>query len=82
MSVFVEFLEKLPPNNKIPVQEMLTVLSDADLDFIEDSLINNKAVPTNIIMKINQAFKIVGFPGFTWGNCRTEFGFKGRFDFS
>lgn len=60
---------------------MLEILSEDDLEFIEDSLINGRTVPGNIVTRINEAFKIAGYPGFTWDNCRTEF-YSGRFDFS
>ena len=79
--MITDFLNTLPVNNQIPVREMFDVLSDMDLEFIEDSLINNKPVPGNIVTRINEAFKVVGFPGFTWGNCQTKF-YSGRFDFN
>ncbi len=77
-----DFLDKLPGNNKIPVQKMLAALTDTDLGFIVQSLINNKPVPGNIVTRINEAFKIAGYPQFNWESCRSDFGFKGKFDFS
>ncbi len=72
MSIFVDFLDKLPPNNAIAVGQMLNVLSEDDLGFIEDYLIKGSPIPNNIVMKIDSAFIKAGYPQFTWENCRTD----------
>lgn len=82
MSILNDFLDKLPANNRIPVKSMFEILSEDDLGFIIQSLIVNKPVPTNIINRIDEAFRIIGYPGFTWDTCRSDFGFKGTFDFN
>lgn len=73
--VFIDFLNKLPPNNAVAVAGMLNQLYETfedDIGFIEDYLINDLPIPNNIVKNINQAFKEAGFPQFTWENCRTD----------
>jgi hypothetical protein len=72
MSIFVEFLEKLPPNNAIAFGQMLNELSEDDTGFLEDYLTIGAAMPGNIINKINRAFVNAGFPQFTWENYRMD----------
>ena len=78
--MITDFLNTLPVNNKNPVREMLAILTKDDLEWLERSLVNGNPVPTNIINRIDEAFKVVGYPGFTWGNRRTAF-YSGIFDF-
>ena len=72
MSLFVDFLDKLPPNNQIAVGQMLNVLSEDDAGFIEDYLMNGSEIPGNIIRNIDQAFIKAGFPQFNWNNCQMD----------
>jgi hypothetical protein len=72
MSIFVDFLDKLPPNNSLAVGQMLNQLSEDDAGFIQDYLMNGSEIPGNIIRNINQAFMKAGFPQFTWENCQMD----------
>ena len=71
-TVFIDFLNKLPPCNQIAVGGMLNQLPEDDLGFIEDFILYGSPIPNNIVKNINQAFKDAGFPQFTWENCRTD----------
>lgn|GEM_PF-3167594 len=73
--VFIDFLNKLPPNNAVAVAGMLNQLyetSEDDIGFIEDFILHGSPIPNNIVKNINQAFKEAGFSQFTWENCRTD----------
>lgn len=79
MSVFVEFLDKLPSKNQIAVGQMLNELSEDAAGFIEDYLLKGSDIPGNIVESINQAFISAGYPQFTWQNCQTDTS-RTRFD--
>jgi len=79
MSIFIEFLDKLPSKNQVAVGQMLNELSEDDAGFIEDYLLKGSEIPGNIISKINQAFINAGFPQFNWHNCQIDTS-KTRFD--
>lgn len=72
MSAFVDFLDKLPPNNAVAFGQMLNVLSEDDIGFVEDFLTTGAVIPGNIIRNIDQAFVKAGFPQFTWENCQRD----------
>jgi hypothetical protein len=69
MSIIAEFLDKLPEDNQIAISKMLEYLSEDDVGFIEDYLLFEFEIPTNILDKINHAFRLAGHPQFCWENC-------------
>jgi hypothetical protein len=79
VSVFVDFLDKLPPGNAVAVGQMLNQLSEDNAGFIEDYLTSGVAIPSNIISHINGAFKAAGYPQYNWNNCQMDMSNK-RFD--
>lgn len=79
MSIFVDFLDKLPSKNAIAVGFMLNYLSEDDTGFLEEHLKTCSPLPSNIIRNINQAFRRAGFPQFNWNNHHIDTRTK-RFD--
>lgn len=86
MTVFVDFIEKLPVKNQIAFGEMLNLLfeeNEETAEFIEDYLLYGREIPSNIIKSIDKAFIKAGYQQFTWDNCQKDMcnkSFDGWFD--
>lgn len=62
--VFIDFLNKLPPNNAVAVAGMLNQLyetSEDDIGFIEDFILHGSPIPNNIVKNINRHLKKLAF---------------------